>query len=177
MANAKRNHVPAKIAKVRPWFRQGIEPIYELAVEGLFSDVATLIEGIKRIGEPIVKAAPDEELAPEGNPLAVHLLESLTFVSEIQDAVVEEFRTTLRMFLGEFTETRAKFVAHFRHRPPPSCDFFQIVFLANAEGDRSINAEKMLLQIAGFRGEGRAEIGWYFAQPSFRFLESCARQL
>ena len=107
----------------------------------------------------------------------MHLLEPLTFVSEIQDAVVEEFRTTLRMFLGEFTETRAKFVAHYRHRPPPSCDFFQIVFFANAEGDRSINAEKMLLQIASFGGEGRAEIGWYFAQPSFRFLESCARQL
>ena len=107
----------------------------------------------------------------------MHLLESLTFVSEIQDAVVEEFRTTLRMFLGEFAETSGKLVAHVRHRPPPRGNFFEIVLLANAQGDRPINAEKMLLQIAGFSSEGRAEISGYFAQPSFRFLESCARQL
>jgi len=107
----------------------------------------------------------------------VHLLESLTFVSEIQDAVVEEFRATLRMFLGEFAETRGKFVAHFRHHPPPRGNFFEIVFLANAQGDRPINAKKVLLKIAGFSREGCAEISGYLAQPSFRFLESCARQL
>lgn len=50
----------------------------------------------RRIGR---KELPDEESLPEGNPLAVHFLESLAFVTKIQDAVVKEFRTTLRMLL------------------------------------------------------------------------------
>lgn len=57
MANAKRNDVPTKIAKGRLWFWQSIEPIYQLAVEGLFGDVAALIERIERVGEAIVRPA------------------------------------------------------------------------------------------------------------------------
>src|SRR5947208_12769893 len=78
------------------------------------------------------KGSPDEESLREEIPLGVHLLESLTFVSEIQDAIVEEFRTALRVFLGEFAKPRSEFVAHFRHRLPPGSDFFQIVLFSDA---------------------------------------------
>jgi hypothetical protein len=65
MANAKRNDVPTKIAKGRLRFWQSIEPIYQLAVEGLFGDVATLIERIECVGEPIVKARQTRNLLPK----------------------------------------------------------------------------------------------------------------
>lgn len=65
MPNAKRNHVPAKIAKGRLWFCQSIEPIYQLAVERLFGDVAALIEGIERVSEAIVKARQTRNLLPK----------------------------------------------------------------------------------------------------------------
>ena len=137
MPNAKRNDVPAKVAKGWLWFWERIEPVCQLAVESLFGEVAAFDRMDRARRRSDRKVPPDEESAPEGTPLAVHLLESLTFVSEIQDAVVEEFRATLRMFLGEFTETGPKFVAHLRHRPPPSGNFFEIVFLANAQGNRT----------------------------------------
>lgn len=65
MPNAKRNHVPAKIAKGRLWLWQSIEPICQLTVEGLFGDVAALIERIERLSEAIVKARQTRNLLPK----------------------------------------------------------------------------------------------------------------
>jgi len=80
------------------------------------------------------------------------------------------------MFLGKFAKTPGKFVARFRHRAPPSGDFLQVVFLADAQGDRSINAEQLSLQIAGFSVEWGAKIRGYFTDPSVRLMESGSRQ-
>jgi hypothetical protein len=91
----------------------------------------------------------------------VHFLESLTFISKIQDAIVEEFGAALRMLFGEVGETTGKFVAGFRHGLPPTGDFVQIVFFADAQCDRPVNPEKLLLQIAGFGIKWRAQIRWY----------------
>ena len=107
----------------------------------------------------------------------MHFLESLTFVSKIQDAIIKEFRATLRMLLTKSGEARGKVVAGFRHRSPPGGNFLQIVFLANAQRDRSINAEQLLLQIAGFGIKRRTKIGRYLAQPAVCLLERRSRQL
>ena len=71
----------------------------------------------------------------------MHFLEPLTFISKIQNAIVKEFSAALRMLLRQPGETTGKFVARFRHRPPPGGNFFQIVFFPNTERDRSINAQ------------------------------------
>jgi hypothetical protein len=42
-----------------------LEPIYQLTVEGLFGDVASLIEWIKSIGEAIVEDRETRNLLPK----------------------------------------------------------------------------------------------------------------
>ena len=107
----------------------------------------------------------------------MHFLESLTFVPKIQDAIIKEFRAARRMFPGEFRETPGKFVARFRHGSPPCGNFFQIVFFANAQGNRPIHTEKLLLEVAGFGIKRPTQISGNFAQSSIRFFQSCSRQL
>lgn len=75
----------------------------------------------------------------------MHLLEPLAFVTKIQDAIVKEFSSALRMFLREFAKTPGKFVARFRHRAQPGSNFLEVVFLANTQGNRSINSKQLLL--------------------------------
>src|SRR2546422_9564379 len=90
------------------------------------------------------KGLPGEGFVPEGNRLAVHFLEPLTFISKIQDAIVKEFGATLRMLFREFGKPTGKLVTSFRHRLPPSGNLIQIVFFANAQSDGPINAQYLL---------------------------------
>lgn len=102
----------------------------------------------------------------------MHFLESLTFISKIQDVIVKEFGATLRMLFREFGKPTGKFVTSFRHRLPPGGNLIQIVFFANAQSDGPINAQQLLLQVTSFGIKRRTEIGRDFAQPSICFVES-----
>ena len=116
------------------------------------------------------------ESVPEENPLAVHFLESLAFVTKIQNAVVKKLRTTLRMFFAKFRKTRSEVVAGFRHCCPPSGNLFQVVFFTNTQGNRSVDPKQLLLQIAGFSIKRRTKISRYFAYSSVRFGERRTRK-
>src|SRR5713101_4581312 len=87
------------------------------------------------------KELPGAGFVPEGNRLAMHFLESVTSISKIQDAIVKEFGATLGMLFREFSKPPGKIVASLCHRLPPSGNPFQVVFLANAQSDRSIHAQ------------------------------------
>jgi hypothetical protein len=65
MSQAKSNHVSAKLAECRPRLWQGIEPVCQFAVEGLFGDVPALIEWIERVGESVVKNCQTRNLFPK----------------------------------------------------------------------------------------------------------------
>jgi hypothetical protein len=120
------------------------------------------------------KESPDAGFVPEGARLAVHFLESLAFISKIQDTVVEKFRAALWMFLAKFREPACKFVTNFRHCFPPGGDPIKIIFLAHTARDRSIHIEELQLEIARFSVERGAQISGNLTQPAVGFVQRLA---
>src|SRR5438874_1988016 len=73
--------------------------------------------------------------------LEVHLLESLTFVTEVQDTIIKNVGTALRMFFRQPGQSATKLIADIGHRLPPSRDFVEILFFAHTERHSAINTE------------------------------------
>jgi len=65
VAQAEFNHMPAKFAKRWLWFGHVVEPVCQFAVEGLFGNVASLIERVECVREPVVKNCQTRNLLPK----------------------------------------------------------------------------------------------------------------
>ena len=65
VSQAKRDYVPAKLAERGSRLWQGVEPGSQLTIEGLFGDIASLIEWIKCVGEAIVQDREARDLFPK----------------------------------------------------------------------------------------------------------------
>jgi hypothetical protein len=65
VSQTKRDYVPAKLAEsgFRLW--QGVEPGSQLTIEGLFGDIASLIERIESVGEAIIQDRETGDLFPK----------------------------------------------------------------------------------------------------------------
>jgi len=145
----------------------------QLAIKCLLGDIAPQIEWVQSVRESVVEHRQTRNLVRNPLLLTVQVRQPQASISKIENVIVEDLRSAIRVGLAEFAQASRKSIANLGHRIPPARYLIQIFFFPDTQCCDSIDGDKLLLQLITFRVEWCAKLCRNFVQAFFSLVERC----